>query len=402
VAQVKANVIQALPEAQRPQVAAFVRDDPLRPGDSVDSYAPEGFAGGPIAISHPSWLFMLDLQPYKKFVHPVQYVIVDGVTGEITIRDAQWWPRVNGQDEFARQEERSAPDSQARIWPEGGASPAPLSAAAARVTARAPEIPSLPFLQLADHVHCPPGTLAKKVALLIAGSTEPSPLADVSNMRGLLTAAGFTVSTPSVWSVSGASQEITRLSQQLNPCDKFLFYFSGHGSSVGIDLSGDRWNFSGSLGSPGNPGIKSLVDTLKDLPAKHIEILIDACDSGAVLPPVTNTWPGSSSDVSVVGGTAADDRTSSDMVNDEFINYGLDWWGIRDFGSTWTKALADCLKKLTQDNNGDGFPDADANQDGQISPGEWENGERSCLQRARQAASDQNPQIIDNQVGLSR
>jgi hypothetical protein len=376
ISRVKSDLIMPLPDDERAQVAVYCRSAPLAVGDKVQPVQLDGWSGGDYEAAAPVWFMMVDYFPYHKFLHPVKYVFLDAETGAMTTRDALWWPRINGAALWGRGEERLADGNAERVWPESGL---PLSRAV-----------SLPVVAHSGHRSAASrepdpcdGKEAKKVAVVIGGSNEHAIQEDTKRARDVLSGIGFNVHghDPAGSDLEKIIQDIEALTKDLGPCDKFLFYFTGHGSDTGVLFGGDkdnatRWNFSGNIGAivgPNNKVLPSIANVLKKIPAGHIEIFIDSCQSGGCIAGVNDAFAGSTK--SLVGATSTDSREEA----------GYDPLGIiADAGSHWSKAFWACMKEHLK------------NAPKNIAPKDLEQIERQCRQEANARVPKPKPQVIDN------
>ena len=61
--------------------------------------ARHGSAPARDATSGPAWLFWLDREPYARFSHPSEYLLLDAATGRVLRRGTTgWYPTVNAKD----------------------------------------------------------------------------------------------------------------------------------------------------------------------------------------------------------------------------------------------------------------------------------------------------------------
>jgi hypothetical protein len=76
----------------------------LGPGDVVgdgDNFDVDTMLQG------PTWYFWIDDETNAKFDHPVRHVFVNEQTGAITVKDGHWWPSINNQEVLVSKEERA-------------------------------------------------------------------------------------------------------------------------------------------------------------------------------------------------------------------------------------------------------------------------------------------------------
>ncbi|HSG27928.1 MAG TPA: hypothetical protein VLA34_05560, partial [Candidatus Krumholzibacterium sp.] len=74
-----------------PRGAVIEEDKPAGWPDPAGRVSPAA-----LALDEESYLFFLDLAPASMYEHPVKYIVVGKSSGDFSVTDARWWPRVNG------------------------------------------------------------------------------------------------------------------------------------------------------------------------------------------------------------------------------------------------------------------------------------------------------------------
>ena len=95
-----------LPSPNRETLRAHFWPHPLRPGDVITVFRPDGERW---TIKEPTWFFWIDDLPEALFGHPARFVYVDVATGAITVQRADSWPALNGETLWGFAEEREDP-----------------------------------------------------------------------------------------------------------------------------------------------------------------------------------------------------------------------------------------------------------------------------------------------------
>ena len=95
-----------LPSSNRETLRAHFWPHPLRPGDVITVFRPDGERW---PIKEPTWFFWIDDLPEALFGHPARFVYVDVATGAITVQRADSWPALNGETLWGFAEEREDP-----------------------------------------------------------------------------------------------------------------------------------------------------------------------------------------------------------------------------------------------------------------------------------------------------
>lgn len=341
----------------RTKFAAFMADRPLGDGDTVCpqvAHQESAAAEGLVTLAAPTWFAFVDLVPEAKFAHDVRFVFVDAETGEVVVRNEEWWPVVNGSPiyetdlvraESADRFEPQAPPLEREIGP---------SVVLPSVSPRLP-VPVRPQrvlpLRRRDHVSCN-RSVVDKVAVVVQGGGEAAMANDADNMEAVLRGAGFQTSrfTAGVDPLTGVQQFIRTIGMTLEPCDKFVLYISSHGIRSGVfynptvgtpDRRTSDWPYSAA-----DPNSVSAI--LSAVKAGHITLIVDACHSGGVFPELETAFANNAEvELNVITGANASEESL--MVDRIFSRW--------DF-SVFTKELVDRLSSTTFDENGDGFVDA--------------------------------------------
>jgi hypothetical protein len=74
-------------------VTAYLSRSPLPAGAQV---APWDEPGAAHVVAAPSWFAWIDDEPQAFFAHPTRFVLIDVVTGAVTVLPSEWWPVVDG------------------------------------------------------------------------------------------------------------------------------------------------------------------------------------------------------------------------------------------------------------------------------------------------------------------
>lgn len=87
----------------RPVVAWLTRE-PLSPGAEVWPFdVPEETT----TVERPTWFAWIDDHPQAFFAHPTRFVFIDAESGAVEVKQARWWPVLDGESLFMSREERT-------------------------------------------------------------------------------------------------------------------------------------------------------------------------------------------------------------------------------------------------------------------------------------------------------
>jgi hypothetical protein len=299
----------------------------------------------PVNVSEDSWFFFLDLDPHAGWGHRAEYVLVDAATGDVFRKRVFSPPVLDGETWYVSVEERfDSPDRffptsiddlpAAGDWPlvpesESAADdPEPELLSGTENMHTYPSIASL-LLRGIDEASAagtqPCAEPRKKVAIVINGEhpdhAKPGGYQDGKSFQAAAGAAMGMFRRLGVQSgdmhymnpqthptLAEVKSEVDRIIATIDPCDKLFFYVGGHGTITDEDDDDKPDSLSSSItynGSTkgymnkGRGGDLSIAETLEQVKAKDVNIILDSCFSGsfqelaeqqAVSPQDGSTW----------------------------------------------------------------------------------------------------------------
>jgi hypothetical protein len=286
------------------------------------------------------WFFWFDDNPLAQFAHETRYVLVDTSTGEVAVREAEWWPVVNGKVIWGKTEERASDEF--LIFEK----PSELDL-------------STDWRHDFDFgvLQAAPGCEAW--AILVCGSDDIGNTfdEDVQYLYNVLTGLGyddahiFYVSpwttdpgVDQVTSVANVQWAINQVAANSDAEDKVFFFYSSHG---GVD------SLNCYPGSPGGGFVSStdMDNWLDTITAREMIIMLQGCHTGSFI--------GAYSDGTVVAaeneltGGGETNRIAITATDTDHSSYG----GASSWGSTFTGGYVAAF----------GDPAADVDSNGAIS-----------------------------------
>lgn len=180
---------------------------------------------------------------------------------------------------------------------------------------------------------------------------------DGVDIRSALEAQGYIILSANSGPVVNKSeviQDIQMAAKRIGPSDTLFFYYAGHGSqTLSIDGDGDYDRreylvFSG-YGSGSNEELLATDEFYRELdaiPALHVTIVMDACNSGGFLPPESYGVDALPADyrhpvAAEQGGSGYMDAFRDFFSNDGFRNISMvSAAGADEFSYEWTEYFA--------------------------------------------------------------
>lgn len=329
-----------------------------------------------------SWFVLIDLVPTHRFGHPVRYLLVNAETKAVTEFTAYAPPVVGETVLYATDRERFT--SQDRFHPASNQEVLPpvVPVTPAR---NARSLPLLPPSAAVDQGRAGSRQMGQKVAIVVATATDTDIENDAQRAETTLKACGFTVQhfKASTHKITDVYAAIKTVGPTLCALSKFTLYISGHALNEkrleygpGVAKAA-MWNYF-----PADPN--SITRLLKDhVKAGHINIVVDACFSGGLIPFVKTAFAGDSREVCVFAATDAD-KTAAGACALETV---ADWFGLCTAGGAYSTFALDLLDAALAAGT------VDSNGDGTISIAEFEAAFTDAFLRAEAhlAVTDENP-----------
>jgi hypothetical protein len=228
-----------------------------------------------IECEEDCWFFWFDYDPLAHFAHKTLYVLVNASTGEVTTKEAEWWPVVNSEVVWGKASERAS-DELLVFEME------PKKIEAKPVSIGPPELAP---------VDLHPLTGCETWAIIVCGYNDATDTfdEDVQGIYNVLTGLGYTdnhifyispwTSDPGVdqvTSIANVEWAINQVAANSDSDDKVFFFYTSHGS---ID------SLSCNPGADGGGSISStnLDNWLDTITSHDMIILIEACHSGSFI-----------------------------------------------------------------------------------------------------------------------
>ena len=95
-----------LPSSNRETLRAHFWPHPLRPGDVITVFRPDGERW---TIKRPKWFVWIDDMPGYGYSHPTRFVFVELGTGAVSVHRGDSWPALNGETLWGFAKEREDP-----------------------------------------------------------------------------------------------------------------------------------------------------------------------------------------------------------------------------------------------------------------------------------------------------
>lgn len=257
-----------LPSPQSGLLKAFSPPAALAPGTIVQ----EGIGSSVTVVGSPSWFVWIDYSPISDFGHSTGFVLVDTLTGLVTLnRAGSFWPKISGVD-YYRTETSRAPGSPDLFYSGGGLKPRVGPGAAPRVVA-----PLGTLLQFADEHSW--GVIVTGEP--IAGGANPGRAANVDSARKAMT-NDFGVPAGNITTISPTSKAdlLAKLRAIMKDCPKLYFYWTGHGLPHKFFFDADCITDA------------ELAHELKDMKASEYCCILTPCYSGSFLPALRDSGIG--------------------------------------------------------------------------------------------------------------
>lgn len=235
------------------------------------------------------WLFMIDKAPGTHFAHPVTFVVVDVVTGEQQVMDAEWWPEVAGPGIERRQlfrtvEERrlpgsvvlerapvkrstenNQPETEPSSAPRGGP-PAPPPGFASAFGSSVP--PCEEWAVIVCGWDDLPDTFDEDTNGMYAALMDRGIPADhIYYLSPHSSHAGVDLPT----SRTNVAWAINQAAAKADAGDKVLFFYSSHGGINGLSCMDE------------GIGAAELDGWLDAIVARELTVIIEACHSGSFI-----------------------------------------------------------------------------------------------------------------------
>lgn len=228
-----------------------------------------------VVCEQDCWFFWFDDDPLAHFAHATRFVVVDASTGEVTVKEAEWWPVVNGKVMWGTAAERASDDLLIYEIPAGKIEGEP-------VVVWPPELEPVE-----PHAH--PGCEAW--AIIVCGYDDVTDTfdEDVHGIYNVLTGLGYDdahifyvspwttdLGVDRVTNIANVQWAINQVAANSDTEDKVFFFYTSHG---GVD------SLNCNPGAAGGGSISSTdLDTWLDaITSRDMTILIEACHSGSFI-----------------------------------------------------------------------------------------------------------------------
>ncbi|GMR14384.1 MAG: hypothetical protein BMS9Abin29_2637 [Gemmatimonadota bacterium] len=310
------------PESQGCLVLGLAMPSPLPAGTVVREFASAVDEPDQLVLASASWFVFVDLVPAYRWDHPVLYVVVDVVTGEMTVEKAFGPPVIDGElhylslTERLQSADRFSPMSAAGLFEKScvrevtfaGSPGAQASGSAAPQEPGGGNINVFTGSELGELLRL--RSAAGRIVGVVINGGEPetdaagNPVPGASNwdrdaqqMQQTLEMAGAEVTAFNFrdHSLLDAINGARAAAQGLGPDDKFVLYFVGHGilnDRDNDDMPDGGKNESLLYGAgTANEGVWDITSTdnefgllglLDDIPAGTVNLVVDACFAGSI------------------------------------------------------------------------------------------------------------------------
>lgn len=266
------------------------------PGGAVVTAANTPTEG--VMVGSPTWLFFIDKEPTARFAHPVEYRLVDALSGQVRIIEAEFNPTVDGREIWASPkylyDYRSIDSEDLASIPPGfvptalpevvqGPAPDPLAEGDPPALSRV-------FNEDPDSVF----------ALLIAGADFKESELNVARFKAFLRNQGVPQGQISSVLAKGrlyapvldevlpeieVLRNLIKSRANENPPrhSTLIVFMDGHGGKDKFFLGSN-----GEITAPeivGGPGIhpRASLHLLDDMPACRVRLIFDSCESGGLI-----------------------------------------------------------------------------------------------------------------------
>ncbi|MBU7021204.1 MAG: caspase family protein [Theionarchaea archaeon] len=326
-----------------------------------------------ISCDGDCWFFWLDYDPMAHFSHKTLYVLVSASTGEMTIKEAEWWPVVNGKEMWGKFIERASDEFLVYETE-------PEKIEAELVSIGLPELPPL-------RTHALPGCEAW--AIIVCGSDDVTDTfdEDIKGIYNVLTGLEYAddhIFYVSPWTgdqgvdrvtnISNVQWAINQVAARSDSEDTVFFFYTSHGGVDSLDCN---------PGAPGGGTISSTnVDNWLDtITSRDMIILIEACHSGSFIGAYCDRIVAAENELTGDGETNRIVMTATDTLHSSYGD--VDPLVDPNPGDTGSEFPGGYIEAFST-------PDADLDGDGAISVGEayqyaWDNdaarlSDQSCPQ----------------------
>ena len=278
----------------------------------------------------PQWFFYADLAAGSRFQHATKFVLVDGETGAVTMKDESSWPSLNGATYYATAAKNvDSPDALVKPAIRPGATPP--------VKSRLEPNGARPAFLAPGEDHVPGCTNPMTYSLVIQGSDEGS----MENDREGILDNVVKGATQHVWTPSPGAHPVAevqalwaKIQAAATPCDSVVIYITAHGTRGGAaKLETDL------VSKDGIPvGFESFTAStlnFKSCKACHILIIIDTCYSGKMLNDFAKI-------LQPLPGRKATVMSATDATHE---SGAYEWYNLKGrTGSAFTNAVVDAWK----------------------------------------------------------
>jgi hypothetical protein len=289
-----------------------------------------------IICKSASWFFWLDDDPLAQFAHDTRYLIMDANTGKMEIREAEWWPVVNGEVVWGKTEER---DSDATV-----------------VYAIRAELKLYRDWKHVFRFRKLPMLTCNSWIILVCGSTDSGNTfdEDVRFLYDVFKSLGYDdehifyvspwTSDPGVdrtTTPANVQWAINQVAEKSNNRDFVFFYYSSHGGVNVLHCCPDR---------PGG-GVVTANDMdnwLDTITAREMVIMLQGCCTGSFIGYYSNgTTVNAENELTGDGET---NRIAITATDTEHSSYG----GSAAWGSTFTGGYVASFSDASADVSGNG------------------------------------------------
>jgi len=295
-----------------------------------------------LSCKNPSWFFFIDEMPDAHFAHPVRFILMDAVTGEIQEIKADWWPLINEKPIFNTKQSRT--DKSLVVFEQ------------------------LPKMEVNSNVLKPRRFDSSKIkshdpcdawAIIVCGYNDLPDTFDedsdslyvVLKKLGLADDHIFFVSPhtthPGVdnpTSIANVQWAINQVASQADETDKVLFFYTSHGN---VDLLS-------CLGS--SISASDLATWLNGITCNELSIIIEACHSGSLIGRYADgTYVAAEDNLTGSGETNRCVFTSASSNTSSYpdVDYAGDPNAATDVGSETIYGYIEAFMTPTADVNGD-------------------------------------------------
>lgn len=279
------------------------------------------------------WFFWFDYDPLAQFAHKTLYVVVNASTGEMTIKEADWWPVINGEVVWGETTERAS--DELLVYEE-------------KIEVELPSHWEHDF-EFGGLPQAAPG--CEVWAVLVCGSKDPGNTfdEDVRFLYNVLTGLGYAdnhifyispyTTDPGVdnnCTVANVQWAANQVAANSDAEDKVFFYYSAHGDVDKLQCC---------PGSPGGGHVSStdMDNWLDAITAKEIIVMLQGCRTGSFIGAYSNgTVVAAENELTGDGETNRIAITATD-TNHSSYGDGSNW------GSTFTGGYVASFSDATAD-----------------------------------------------------